>query len=564
MSKIFNSVQGNHPGLNRFNLSYSDIFSAKIGMLYPVMCDEVYPGDVFKMDDAVHVECQPLVAPLMSDLNIYTHAFFVPYRLIYGIDNSDGKPIFEKFITGGQDGLYDTPLPTWHPSFSKSTFSSETIWDSVGLPVKHSTVGDDIVWTPVVPGGGIGVSVAPRLAYNFIWNEFYRDENLQDEIASTNEDLQYVAWTKDYFTSALEYQQRGIAPALPLSGKIPLTTIDSTQPGYYVSLNNFGVKYDPSYSSPRNFLEGWPMESGWPAKIQHSQDDPVSDGFRIRDMSGGDTASVVLTDRYGVDLSGAATFTITDLRLAFATQRLQELSMRSGVRFTEYLHAHFGVSPSDERLDRPEYIGGAVFPINMSPVVQTSGSDLDTETPSTTAQGNKTGNLTANGVEHIGNYRVLEHGLIMKLMSIRLKPSYHQGINRQWLRQDRFSYYSPEFANLSESGIYNCELYTDGTSDDGNIFGYQACWNELRCKNNLVSGALHDQFSYWAMFRHFTSRPALNSDFITMDNAQEFNRCFAVRDEDQFIVAYSNIIDAYRPIPATGTPGLVDHVYGGI
>lgn len=232
--------------------------------------------------------------------------------------------------------------------------------------------------------------------------------------------------------------------------------------------------------------------------------------------------------------------------------------MRAGYRYTEWLSAHYNAHPTDARLDRPEYIGGAVLNISVSPVLQNSETS---ETP----QGTKAGVGQVDAVQKLGNYRVLEHGLIMTLVSIRPKPIYQQGINRQWLRQSRFDHYIPETAFLSEQAIYNSELWVDGTSGEGkddDIFGYQAHWNEMRCKNNMVSGAVREQFDYWTLSRKFATRPALNQDFIEIDE-NDFNKIFAVQDEDPFIVSWSNIIDAYRPIPSMGIPGLIDHVYGG-
>ncbi|AXH76335.1 MAG: major capsid protein [Microviridae sp.] len=545
---IFDGVQGNNPRLNKFDLSHSHLFSAKVGLLYPVMCQEVYPGDVFKITDAVYVQVTPMVAPLMSDLDMYCHTFFVPYRLIYGIDTSDGKPIWEKFITGGEEGDYATPLPEWRPNWSKTSFSSDTIWDSIGNPVKYTpnTTGFP-TWTPLVPDASVSVSIAPKRAYNFIWNSFYRDENLQEELDLDNEDLVYPCFRKDYFTSALEAQQRGTAPAIPISGVIP------------VNFPNFG-EYGTQVSLPNGQI-GPTANQMLMAVIQDNAENPNDPTHAGLQMRSANTPYVYknLQLEGTVDLQNATTFNVSDLRLAFAIQRMQELNMRAGVRYTEFLRAHFGVSPTDARLDRPEYIGGCVFPINVSPTVQTSA------TTETSPQGNKAGIASAVDAEYIGGYRAQEYGLIMTLMSIRPKPSYQQGIARQWLRKTRFDYYSPEFANLSEQAVLNAELYVDPEDGkDGDIFGYQAHWNELRCAQNLNTGAVREQFDYYTFGRKFASRPALNGDFVSLDHPTEYSRVFAVQNEDQFVVAFTNGISAYRPIPAYGVPGLIDHVYGGL
>ena len=549
MKKIFSGVAGNNPKLNRFDLSYTNTTSMQMGYLYPVQCDEVYPGDVFKMSAFCHAEVMPLVAPLMSDIQIFAHTFFVPYRLIYGIDKSDGKPIWEKFITGGQDGDYETPLPSWNPDWIDTGFSTKKIWDYIGNPVQQVTItpegeGEEPykAWQPIVPSG-LDVSIAPKYAYNFIYNSFYRDENLIDEVSLDNEDLLLAAFKKDYFTSALEQQQRGTAPALPVD-------ITGSASVNYSSLA--GHNADVTVSSDNHYLSLLPtLSDSTKLRLTMGSNESNTAGSTIDGTWWSGISSVV-------DLSGvsATTFTVSDMRLAFAIQRLLELNESAGVRFTEFLSSHYGVSPTDARLDRPEYIGGAVMAVSVSPLIQTS------ETAST-PQGNKSGVGHVDSIQKIGNYRVLEHGLIMTLISIRPKPIYQQGIDRQWLRQTRFDYYIPELAYLSEQGVYRCELYVDPTDElDSDIFGYQAHWNEMRCKNNRVSGAVREQFDYYATARKFDSRPSLNQDFIEIVPS-DFNKIFAVQDEDNFIVSWSSIIDAYRPIPAMGVPGLVDHVYGG-
>lgn len=574
MPRIYDSVPGNHPPKNRFDLSHTHFLSAKVGLLYPVLCKEMYPGDVFKVSDAVHCQLQPMVAPLLSDLDLYAHTFFVPYRLIYGVDNLDGKPIWEKYITGGDDGDYDTPLPSWSPSWSRVGFSSETIWDSIGNPV-NCTVDDSdpdnlvYTWSPVVPKDLL-VSKAPKLSYNFIYNNYYRDENLQDEVDLDNEYLLYADWRKDYFTSALESQQFGTAPGMPVTGIIPVSFSGSPTGGVF--LNSVGSRFDSLSGRQLSVYNTTASDSylAFGNKVSDNlvfnittvdnQNHPVFTNVPIRPA---DSVNSLYVGPASAVLDGNAIgFNVSQMRLMFAIQRLMELSQTGGHRYTEYLQAHFGVSPSDARLDRPEYIGGCVFPINVSVSVQSSAT-VDGQSP----QGNKVGIGNINDVQRVGSYRAEEYGLIMTLISIRPKPCYQQGISREWLRQNRFEYYSPEFANLSEQAIFRAEIYvdpTDTTTPDNGIFGYQAHWNELRASQNYISGALREQFDYWLMSRKFASRPALNADFVSLGHPSEYNRIWAVQDEDQFIIAWSNLIDAYRPLPAYGTPGLIDHVYGGL
>lgn len=580
MPAIYDKVQGNHPPKNRFDLSFTHFLSMKVGKLYPVLCKEMYPGDVFKISDAVHCQLQPMVAPLLSDLNLFAHTFFVPYRLIYGVDNLDGKSIWEKYITGGDDGDYDTPLPAWSPDWIVNGFASDTIWDAIGNPVKCEVDESDpealvYSWSPIVPRG-LSVSVAPKLSYNFIYNNYYRDENLQDEVDLNNEYLLYADWKKDYFTSALESQQFGTAPAMDVNVrfKYPGTGVFVDTGVFNSSVSVTGSGYlkvgDESVGGPslgRIYVNG--SANNDPVLAVTDGVGPIGSKFVVADSAFLSGSVVNPSITYGPSYNPVAFlnqsvsgvgFDVANMRLMFAIQRLMELSMTGGHRYTEYLQAHFGVSPSDARLDRPEYVGGCMFPVNVSVSVQSSES-------AGTPQGNKVGIGNINDVQQIGSYRAEEYGLIMTIISIRPKPVYQQGISREWLRQNRFEYYSPEFANLSEQAILRSEVYVDPTDEDtpdNGIFGYQAHWNELRASNNSVSGAMREQFDYWLMSRKFASRPALNEDFISLAHPEEYNRIWAVQDEDQFIVAWSNIIDAYRPLPAFGTPGLIDHVYGGL
>jgi len=574
MQKPFASVAGNHPSLNRFDLSYTNLTSMSLGYLYPVQCDEVLPNSVWKMKAFCHAELMPLIAPLMSDLQLFAHAFFVPYRLLYGFDAEDGENIWEKFITGGKDGDYATALPNWSPSFTDTGFSSKKIWDYIGNPMSY-VAGTG--WSPLVPPTnssldssdaqtgivndyqltGLNVSIAPKRAYNLIVNKYYIDENLESELSLDNEDLFRVSFKKDYFTSALEAQQRGTAPALPvdLSGTLPVL-FTQTQASNTSSNNNFNnvVLQSGTLGFTPNPYPGIGTTGNY-LGLTYSD----SAGY-----SGKPIGSIVSGSVNASNIS-ATTFTPSDLRLAFAIQRMQELSMRAGYRYTEYLHATFNAAPTDARLDRPEYIGGCIMPVNVSPLVQTSGtwdSTAEATAEQTTPQGNKSGIGAIDAIEEIGNYRVLEHGLIMTLVSIRPKPIYQQGINRQWLRQTRFDHYDPSLAFLSEQAVYSAELYVDGTSSDAGIFGYQAHWNEMRCKQNIVTGALREQLDYYGLARKFANRPALNSDFLKIKDS-DFKHIWAVQDEDHFVVSWSNIIDAYLPIPSISAPGLIDHVYGG-
>lgn len=234
-----------------------------------------------------------------------------------------------------------------------------------------------------------------------------------------------------------------------------------------------------------------------------------------------------------------------------------ERNNRAGVRYTEFLGAHFGVSPSDARLQRPEYIGGIRTPIIVSEVLQTSES-------ATTAQGNMAGHGISVDQSFVGKYRVEEFGVIISLLSIMPRSMYQQGIDRQWLRQTRYDYYFPEFAHLSEQGIENMEIYT-GTNNTTNhtIWGYQGRYDEMRVKRSMVTSDFRNTFDYWHLGRKFSGLPPLNSDFTELNSqeltADTLKRIFADTADNGFMVSVGNIVTAVRPMPAIPVPGLIDH-----
>lgn len=496
MSNIYNKVRVNRPGRSVFNLSYDKKFDGDMGYLYPVLCDEVVPGDVVKVGNQTVIRFQPLVAPIMHEINVYTHYFFVPYRLL----DDD----WEEFISGGVQGDSAAVLPRWNPTNT----TKGSLWDYLGFPVG------------VVPTGALPLDF-PRRAYNFVYNEYYNDQTLNEGgVSLTNEIILKRAWEKDYFTSALPFQQRGTAPALPISG----TT-------------------NAAWSSA-NIIDGF--ANGAIAQFSKSGTNPK---LSVPDSQAVQNAREFFNNNT-VDFGDAATFDVSDLRLAFQVQRWMERNARSGVRYTEFLKAHFGVSPRDERLDRPEYIGGTKAPVIVSEVLQTSSTDA------TSPQGNLAGHGISASGNIAGTYRVQEYGLIIGLMSVMPRSAYQQGINRQWLRRSRFDFYFPEFANLSEQPIENAEIYaTASAAENTAVFGYQGRYNEMRSKSSIVCGNMRDTLDYWHLGRKFTSTPLLNQSFIECNATK---RIFAVTSEPGLIINCGNIFYAVRPLPAYAEPGLID------
>lgn len=515
MSDVFSNIAGLTPKRSVFDLSYVKTLTCDMGQLIPVMCDEVVPGDIFKIGNEAVVRFQPMVAPILHEVNLYTHYFFVPYRLLW--DD------WEDFISGGTEGDDASVLPRWNPT-NKAIGS---LWDYLGFP------------TTITPTGRLPLSF-PREAYNFIFSEYYRDQTLQESFDWTagNEDILNRCWEKDYFTSSLPWQQRGVAPALPVSGAT--SAVWSSDLGLTFTLTagsdtNNTMQFRSRVSAPPRAVDGIDPASNTGIALK-----PPYTKISQADMNNNT-----------VDLSTATTVDIADLRLAIQLQKWMERNARAGVRYTEFLRAHFGVSPRDERLSRPEYIGGSKSPVIFSEVLQTSSTDA------TTPQGNLAGHGVTVSVTQCGQYRAQEYGLIMGIMSVMPRTMYQQGINRQWLRQTKYDFYFPEFACLSEQAVERVEVYATAVeADNKTLFGYQGRYNEMRYKPSMVVGQMRDTFDYWHLGRKFTAAPELNESFV---KCVPTKRIFAVETDPGLIVSFGNRITAIRPMPVQAEPGLMDH-----
>lgn len=515
MSKLFSRVAGLRPGRSMFNLSYEKKFTCDMGQLIPVMCDEVVPGDFFQIGNQAVIRFQPLVAPVLHEINMYVHYFFVPYRLLW--DD------WENFITRGVTGDYVVEIPQWNPTNT----ANGSLWDFFGFPVG------------IKPTGALPIDF-PRRAYNMVYNEYYRDETLQTEVALDGQVILNRNWRKDYFTSSLPWQQRGTSPAIPIVGT------SSAVFGGPISISSTGtitILTDDG-GTDAQFL--YKNLSPWKPRSASAL---ALTGNTTVHASG--QASQAALNNNTVDLSAATAYSIAEFRTAFQIQRWMERNARAGARYIEFLRAHFNVAPRDERLQRPEYIGGSKSPVIVSEVLQTSSTDA------TTPQGNMAGHAMTLSDSYCGKYHAKEYGLIIGIMSVMPEPAYQQGIDRQWLRRTTYDYYFPEFVNLSEQAVLNAELYASAVEDDNlDIFGYQGRYNEMRVKSNMVCSQMRDTFDYWHLGRQFTSLPALNSEFIT---CRPSKRIFAAESEPGLIVSFGNVIKAFRPLPLSPEPGLIDH-----
>lgn len=569
---VFSKVGGYKPSRTAFNLSHSNLVDMGFGELIPVGCIECIPGDTYRINsNIVGRLTSALNSPILADMDLIVEAFFCPTRLLQGSDANFDVPVgernFEELLVGGKNGNEDIEAP--HYGLTQDSwvyFENGGIADVLGIQPQTKI---DIVDAPVV---------YPWRAYRWIWNEYYRFESLQEPVQvcqylgdGTNTDSSriddvdydkflYRGWRRDYFTSALPYQQFGTSPAFDVNGTLP---VDINLPGFTFTQGTGNVTFTGGRTFDSNQQYKGFTGSGNTIVLSNgnSLDNSVVSGS-VSLAGGSVSANGKATGT--VDLSNAVTFDISEIRTNFQIQKWMERNARGGVRYTEYLRSHFGVAPNDSRLQRPEFIGAFRMPWLVSEVLQTSATS-DGSSP----QGNQAGQSIALGRGKLGKYRCYEFGYIMFIASVVPKPQYQQGLPRMFSRKNRFDFYSPEFAHLSEQAILNKELFVTGdTTVDNDILAFQGIFNELRFLPSRVSrhmrtNAPEYSFDYWHLARYFASKPSYNKEFLevgsTESSKKELMRIFAVQDENPFIVNFGFDIKAVRPLPYLAEPGLVDH-----
>lgn len=497
MKNLFNSIQLTKPKTNVFDLSHDVKLSTKMGQLTPILVQECVPGDKFNISCESLIRFAPLVSPVMHRFDVTMHYFFVPNRILW--DN------WEKFITDANSGVV-LPYLEYTTGFAGA---DKKFLDYLGIPPNN--------------GLPVNINALPLAAYQCIYNEYYRDQNLIPEIdyklPDGNINLQtgwprFVtmrnrAWEHDYFTAALPFAQKGNAV------DIPLGTINAEGPVYVnnpttpTDLN--GVPYDITVDNNSTTVTG---ANQLFAEINNGTLEPT---------------------------------TINDLRRAFRLQEWLEKNARGGTRYIENILTHFGVKSSDKRLQRPEYITGIKSPVVISEVLNTTGTDGQLP------QGNMAGHGVAVSSGKYGSYYCEEHGYIMGIMSVMPKTAYQQGIPRTYLKNDTLDFYWPSFANIGEQEVQLQELFAY-TPNAQTTFGYVPRYSEYKYNPSRVAGDFRLTLDYWHAGRIFGSEPALNADFVTM-NPEAVERIFAVQDDtDNLYCHVYNKITAKRPMPKFGTP----------
>jgi Capsid protein (F protein) len=521
---------------SRFSMQKTLKTTFDSGLIVPIMCEEVLPGDTFNVNVTMFGRLATPLFPVMDNLHLDSFFFFVPNRLVWNN--------WVKFM-GEQDNPSDSISYTIPQQVSPAGgYAIGSLQDYLGLP----TVGQ------VTAGNTVSHSALPTRAYNLIYNQWFRDENLQNSVTvdkgdgpdaspATNYTILRRGKRHDYFTSSLPWPQKGgTAVTLPLGTSAPVK-------GIYTSAAATGPAAGGQWvgSAPTGLGS---ISGGGGGLASRS---PV-----------GTAAATAFNDANSLvyaDLSQATSATINQLRQSFQIQKLLERDARGGTRYTEILRSHFGVTSPDARLQRPEYLGGGSTLINISPIAQTTGTGISGQT---TPQGN----LAAMGVYHAHNHgftqSFVEHGYVIGLIAVRADLTYQQGLRRHWSRSTRYDYYFPAFAMLGEQAILNKEIYVTGGASDSNVFGYQERWAEYRYNPSEITGLFRSTaagtIDPWHYAQRFTSLPTLNSTFIqdTPPLARNLAVGAAANGQQFLLDAFFNI-NAARPLPMYSVPGLIDH-----
>lgn len=520
------------------------------GKLIPVFVDEVLPGDTTRMSVNYFARLATPIKPIMDNIYFDWFFFFVPNRLVW--------EHWQNFCFEQEDpdDSTDYVIPTVTAGANSKNVYVGTLWDYFGLPVNTS-------------GNLSGINALPFRAVYLIWNEWFRDENLQKSVKIQKGDANAVldssrsadqpSWVfkpgttdtvpglacpprgkrHDYFTSALPWTQKGPGVSIGLAGTAPVQgnfSISGFQTGTVTAEDTSNSLQALAVAGKVGRISGYPEITSWPTK----------------NVTVGGLSQTGLF----ANLDESSIFTINSLRTAFQMQKFYERLARGGSRYTEVLRSFFGVVSPDARLQRPEFLGSFTKMVNVNPIAQTSATD------NTSPQGN----LSAYGVTaakfHGFTKSFVEHGYVLGFVSARADLTYQQGINKMWLRSTVYDFYWPTFAHLGEQAIELREIYAQGTSADTTVFGYQERYAEYRYKPSQVTGKFRSSVTggnldVWHLSQFFNNAPTLNEEFIVEN--PPISRIIAVQDEPEFLLDVGFRYTTVRPMPMFGTPGLVDH-----
>lgn len=538
----------------RFKRNYSLLTTINEGDLVPIYLDEVLPADTFKVNVNALVRMSTPLYPVMDNAYMDYYFFFVPARLLWEhFENLMGQNDKTFWAEATE---YTTPQTT-APS---GGWNVGTLADYFGIPTGVEN---------------LSVNSMPFRAYAKIWNEWFRDENLQQPVTMSKTDATTagsntgtslsdaekggmplkVCKYKDYFTSCLPSPQKAVDPVtIPLGGNAPVrafidTALTKEAKGYgTVTGTKDGTwKYGSMVtdSEKARMLEGYPQQQGgnyfWASKTAGQPDYDKGNYSKQAYM--------------GADLSSVTAATINELRQAIAVQHIFERDARTGTRYKEILQGAWGVTSPDARLDRSEYIGGYRMPINVNQVVQTSATD------STSPQGNTGAYSMTTMSRNMCTYSATEHGYVIGLAAIRVDHSYQQGLSRLWTRSTRFSYYDPMLANLGEQAVLNQEIYAQGNAKDEEVFGYQEAWADYRYRTNQITGEMRSTYAQtldaWHYADKYTQLPTLSSSWI-QEGTENIDRTIAVQSSNshQFLVNLYYDQTWTRPMPIYSIPGI--------
>lgn len=500
---------------SKFSLSHYVLGTCKMGYMLPIGLTEVLPGDTIQQATSVFMRLAPMLAPVMHPVQVKIHHWYVPHRLVF--------PEFENFITGGPDGLDTTEFPTI--TAPEDGFEVGSLADHLGLP----------------PGiGGVSVSALPFRAYNLIYNEWYRDQDLETELAisdgagvdtTTSTLLQRGDWERDYFTTARPWPQKGVAVSVPVTGSASGSGIVAN--GNMVFEQDYGDATSHP-TMPTLTLRSAQFSNSTQANMLANADDgqvhTTDASYPLSYVSG-----------LGISIGDGLTVDINNLREAFALQRFEEHRAMYGSRYVEYLR-YLGIKASDARLQRPEYLGGGKQTIQFSEVLQTAA---DGDNPVGTLRGHGIAAMRSNRYRRF----IEEHGYIISIMLIRPKSIYQQGIPRTWLRRVKEDFWQQELQHIGQQEVLTQELY--GAAEPETIFGYQNRYDDYRQHVSYVAGEFRDVLNYWHMAREFSNEPVLNADFISSVPTE---RIFAAQQNDQIYYMANHSIQARRLMAKYGNP----------